>query len=273
MSKKTLLIGITTVNGPDRVFACLKSIRETFPPKVDYELLVVDDGSDPRNSDMLKIVCTLFNAEYWCHADKNGRPTNRGIPAGWNTIAETACNRNIPFALISNDDIQYLDRAIDDGVEVLKRNDAVVTVGLSALFGTQSGLTRSWPEDYPQIKPVRVLHSIGCSFMVRTIPWRKLGGWDEQFISHFEDVDFGVRLNQAGGVAVNIPVTVLHDWSKTFKENPSLFGHLRLETSRRLFLKKHGKTSREFGSLPTVPIVWRNRDGAIVTDQAEYRGQ
>mgnify|MGYP001571637426 CR=1 FL=1 len=243
-----LLIGITTVNGPDLVFACLRSLQN-FPPSIPYRLLIVNDGSTGVTERILNDIAVMFEADIIHH--KNGEtPANKGIPEGWNDIVGNAQAHGIPYALILNDDIEFLpNRAIEAALYIHQKNERIGAVGLQPYYRVPSGWIPTWPTDYPMTKPALVPRAAGCSFMTSTAAWEQVGQFDPQFTSHFEDVDYAVRLHQRGYASVNIPQGVQHGWSQTFQRNPELHGHLRLEVSKMKFLKKWGQLPDAF----TIP--------------------
>lgn len=237
----SLLIGVPTLNGSERVFSLLRSF-ESFPPNISYEMLIVDDGSDSRESDFIQEVCESFDADLVRHVDKKDRPENRGVPAAWNTIRSHTIEHGFTHTIILNDDIQILPGAIDSAYYVLSNNSGLGVVGIPPFHKQPSGMRRHGPEEIDPGIPWRCRVPPGCSFGVSIDTFHDVGEFDENFKAHFEDVDYALRCAQAQKVNVTIPQGVLHDWSATFKSNPKMKGHLRLELSRRLFKKKWGAT-------------------------------
>lgn len=249
-----MLIGITTVNGPERVMSCIRSFREVFPTTVEHAGLVVDDGSNKNEADVIDQVAGLFGFDVIHHQDDKGRPENRGIPSGWNAIVQRARDGGHEWACVLNDDVAILPGTLESAESLASLNPSVALIGLVPLHTNKTGLQLSWPDRCPRGVIYQPLYSYGCAFLVRTSAWKQVGGYDEQFKSHFEDVDFSLRVVDAGYVILNTPYPVLHDWSSTFKDNSSLHGHLRLEISRRLFRKKWGKDMHDFPPRPDVSI-------------------
>lgn len=243
-----MLIGVTTVNGSGRVLGCIRSFTEVFPTSCAYQGIIVDDGSDESHARLLDEIGSLYDFKVIHHQ------RNLGIPAGWNTIAQHAAAQGHEHAVILNDDVFVLPQTLERAVEVFARNPRLATLGLVPVYQTESGLHRSWPDGVRWDAFYRCRHSFGCSFLLRVSVWEEIGGFDAQFRSHFEDVDFGIRAQEAGYVALNSPYPVLHGWARTFAENPHLHGHLWLEVSRRLFRRKHGKDPHEFGPYPEVTV-------------------
>jgi len=256
-----MLIGITTVNGPERVMACIRSFREVFPCGVQHRGVIVDDGSGQGPAEYLDEIGHLYGYEVIHHKDSKDRPLNTGIPAGWNSVARHAATNGENEVLVLNDDVEILPGSICGAWTFLRGNPKVATLGLVPLFRTPTGIQWDWPEGLSRDLPHRVQHSYGCAFFLHVQAWQDVGGFDERFKSHFEDVDFGIRVQEAGWFALNGPFPVLHDWSKTFKDNPDLRGHLRLEISRRKFREKWGKDPKDFPPLSPAEVWIEQPDG------------
>jgi len=244
-----LLVAITTYNGPERVFAVWRSFQ-TFQPTTECKFLVVDDGSDGHHMPKtIEATAKSLGMSHINHKDNNGQPCNLGIPTAWNTACEFAQANNYSHALILNDDIEILPGAVDAATFFAEKNKDVATVGLTSVFPTPSGMIPDWPQSFGRNKPFISHYAKGCAFVIDILTWKKLGGFDTRFVSHFEDVDYGIRASQDGKVNVTIPQVMLHGWSKTFAANPHLQGHLRLEISRVLFKNKWGKPPSDFPTL------------------------
>lgn len=245
-----LLVAITTVNGPDRVFAVWRSFQN-FPPKTPVKFLVVDDGSDAHHMpNAIDYVTRSLEIPLFRHVDENGHAKNMGISAAWNSACGEAKRQGFSHALILNDDIEILPGAVDAAVFMIEKNKDVAVVGLPPYSPTPTGLELHWPQIVPTNKPYLCMYAMGCSFVVDLSRWEEIGGFDQRFLSHFEDVDFGLRLLEKNYLSVQIPQGVLHGWSKTFQANAHLQGHTRLEVSRVLFKRKWSKNPPEF-SVPS----------------------
>ena len=241
-----LLVAITTVNGPERVFAVWRSFQN-FPPKTPVEFLIVDDGSDGHHVPItIDYMAKSIGAVVFRHQDPENRPMNLGIPAAWNSACSYAQVNGFSHVLMLNDDVEILSGSVDAAVFFASKNKHVAIVGLPPYAPSPSGLILHWPQSLPKDKPYLALYAMGCSFLLDVETWHQVGEFDARFKSHFEDVDFGLRILEIQKVTAVIPQGVLHGWSKTFASQPHLFGHLRLEVSRHLFHKKWGKTPAEF---------------------------
>ncbi|KKW13279.1 MAG: hypothetical protein UY48_C0003G0101 [Candidatus Gottesmanbacteria bacterium GW2011_GWB1_49_7] len=262
------LIGVPTLNGPERVFSFLRSL-ENFPPKIEYSVIVVDDGSSSVEASQLEEVCESFGVKLRCHQDDKGRPENRGVPAAWNTIIDRAIEKHISNVLIFNDDIQTLPRAIDSAVFALENNPGVGLVGIPPYHQRSTGLELRWPVLLHRGKPYRNYISVGCSFGLTLQTIETVGKFDERFRATFEDVDMSLRCIQANLMNITIPQGVIHEHAATFKTNKHLNASLRLELSRRVFAKKWGGPYESVIAgltLPNEPVNYMDLEGNVVMD-------
>jgi GT2 family glycosyltransferase len=82
----------------------------------------------------------------------------------------------------------------------------------------------------------------GCSLLVRGDLLRRLGGFDEQFVYYFEDVDLCRRVRQAGYPVLFTPeATITHLGGQSTKEFPLPFVLEKYRNSYRYFYKHFGK--------------------------------
>lgn len=87
-------------------------------------------------------------------------------------------------------------------------------------------------------KPTKVPCLSGACFLVPRATWDALGGMDERFFLHVEDVDFFLRLSKLGGHALFVPeVGVVHH--KSSSEVSPLEVERRKKQSMNLYFATH----------------------------------
>lgn len=95
-------------------------------------------------------------------------------------------------------------------------------------------------EATPVRKPTAVPCLSGAAFLVPRATWEELGGMDERFFLHVEDVDFFLRLSKIGGRAIYVPdAQVIHH--KSSSEVDPLFIERRKKQSLNLYFATHFK--------------------------------
>lgn len=125
------------------------------------------------------------------------------------------------------------------------RNIPSVSTGIGhALFG------RVWPgnpwtrayqnsADYGERRQAGWLS--GAAVMVRRDVYERIGGWDEGYFLHFEDVDLGYRIGLACYTNVFEPtVTVLHTGGHSLKLHSAVAERAMTESAIRFMRKRYG---------------------------------
>jgi N-acetylglucosaminyl-diphospho-decaprenol L-rhamnosyltransferase len=185
-------------------------VRETFD-----RVIVVDNGS----SDATREIASRSGAVI-VDSDRNG-----GFGAGINLGARVAHG---PCFAVLNPDIRLTGTGV---MSRLVRHIDHPAVGAAAPAlelpdGALQGSAREvpspldlcrrrfWkqhPDEVHIDKPVTVEWVVGACMVVSRTAFEAVGGFDERYFLYFEDVDFGVRLRQAGYAIVYDPtVRVLH---------------------------------------------------------------
>jgi hypothetical protein len=180
---------ICTRNGSERIGGCLDAVRKL--EGVDFETILVDDGSADGTADL---VAAHFP---WV---KLLRLDPCGLSAARNAGAAAADGEILAFT----DDDCMPDR------EWLLRLDRVFANGRFAAAGGPNlpPLPRSWREavvcaapgapSHVMLDDVEAEHLPGCNLAVTKAAFDAIGGFDPQFHTAGDDVDFCWRLHDAG---------------------------------------------------------------------------
>jgi GT2 family glycosyltransferase len=215
-----ITIGITTYGSLPRVNGCLKSLL--YGNLSDHHtptIIVVDDGTQDMHA--------LREREEFCRSNKvtlikHGE--NRGIAAGWNTIARH--DPNAELVVILNDDTRFTS---PDWLPILvsffDKNDKIGTVGLPLV---QDMEYRDTDERW-LAEPGIVGAAVGCSFAVRPDVLFQvenpdgINGFWEDTLSFHEEVHAGFRMAQLGYLSYMLPWPPLcHYGGSTFQSSPEL---------------------------------------------------
>lgn len=111
----------------------------------------------------------------------------------------------------------------------------------------------------------------GACMLIRGAPFRDLGGFDERFEMHFEDLDLMYRMRQAGWHCLYVPAaTVVHDQGLSSRSR-RFWVHRQKHLGMQRFFDKHGTGGRSAFAraairsgiwlhyLSTLPQVWLRR--------------
>ncbi len=188
-----VLIGIPTLNGPQRLENCLNSIYQTHDlHKYNVNIFVLDDGSTKENLDENIKICNRRNLLLLM------QPKNLGVSTAWNTLVNH--NQDSEYCILINDDILVANNWIDVVVFTLKNNSNIGVVGLNAYEGSNSALPSNNIPTYvesnillgSQLHPI--LSARGFAFGFRMDDYKKINGFDQRFFCFFEEVDFNFNM-------------------------------------------------------------------------------
>ena len=221
-------------------YNCKEYIVETIQSVLsqshqNFEIIIVDDGSDPEHADYLKEF--LADKPAIRYAVQN----NQGVAAARNHAARLAGGKY--FLFLDSDDL-ILPDYIEKCVTVLENNpDCKLVYPLAEYFDAQEGLWNL--PDYDGLESLLKGNRIPIISMHRAEDFVSLGGFDENLTTH-EDWDLWIRLLSNGGTVIRIPEVLFRyrkrrdgsslinrleqnpdlnreDWQKVYEKNRVLF--------------------------------------------------
>jgi GT2 family glycosyltransferase len=185
--------------------AMLASLRETLPPSLDCEIILVDDGSTDGTRAWLKDLPAP------CRSILNEK--NLGFAGACNRAAAVATGDLLFFL---NNDLVLLPRWLEPMLAAFNRFPDAGLVGNVQLNVTTGAVDHTGIYFNHQGKPAhrtdlpattrwlglpayRVAAALtGACFGLRRAVWQQLGGFDEAFINGSEDIDLALRASSAG---------------------------------------------------------------------------
>lgn len=221
-------------------YNCKEYIVETIQSVLsqshqNFEIIIVDDGSDPEHADYLKGF--LADKPAIRYAVQN----NQGVAAARNHAARLAGGKY--FLFLDSDDL-ILPDYIEKCLTVLENNpDCKLVYPLAEYFDAQEGLWNL--PDYDGLESLLKGNRIPIISMHRAEDFVSLGGFDENLTTH-EDWDLWIRLLSNGGTVIRIPEVLFRyrkrrdgsslinrleqnpdlnreDWQKVYEKNRVLF--------------------------------------------------
>lgn len=239
MKGPSVAVVVLVYNNVPDTLACIESLRLHEP---EAPILIVDNGSAP--------------------------PFER--PAGWDTRIEVLrIANNLGFAGGNNEGIAHAFSTLEVDAVCLLNNDTIITQPfLSVLVEpayTTTALTgplimRKDPPNTvwgigghvtrfgrPVMEPVprsdapyEVDFLSGCCLCIPRKIWDEVGPLSSDFFLYHEDVDYGLRVKEAGFTSVAIPsISLIHAVSRTSGGDFTPFSTYHLLYGNILLVKKH----------------------------------
>lgn len=205
----TVLIVIINWNGKDDLLECLASIKKLNYPKAGYKVLVVDNGSNDGSLEAISEnhpdVCSLQNKR------------NIGYVKAVNQGIEYGLVQRVDYIWIFNNDVivqkDSLNRLIEIGQQDVVigviapviysygKPDVIDNVGYKINFWIGRLKKLKYGRDIfedNEDKIADIDSILGCSNLIRTSVFKKVGLLQTIYELYFEETDFNVRVRQNG---------------------------------------------------------------------------
>lgn len=195
--------------------ACVEAIRSTAGDQREYELILVDNGSQDWTPEYLK---SLGNS-----VTVISNTSNLGFAKACNQGAKAAKAKYLLF--LNNDTLPqqgWLDALLSGiekdgadivGAKLLYPNGRVQHAGVAfSKNGVGYHIFKNFAADSPAVNKKRFMQCVTAAcLLVSKRLFNELAGFDEQFRNGFEDVDFCLRAGQAGKrILYNPTAVVIH---------------------------------------------------------------
>ncbi|MEO5915279.1 MAG: glycosyltransferase [Luteolibacter sp.] len=255
---------VCTRNGRSRIGACLEAIHRSYKSHTTYETLVIDDGSTDGTADFVE------KNFPWVRLI---RLEPCGLSAARNAGAEAA--KGEIFAFTDDDcepDREWLDRLLP-----------IFQQGTFAAAGGPNlpPPPRTWEEavvcaapgapSHVMLDDVEAEHLPGCNLVVTRAAFEAVGGFDPQFHTAGDDVDFCWRLRDAGFRLGFSPGAFVWHWRR-----PSLRAFLKQQLgygrAERLLLAKHPDRFTKRGGPRWQGFIYGGGPVRVMSDSVIYHG-
>ncbi|RYD33487.1 MAG: glycosyltransferase [Verrucomicrobiaceae bacterium] len=254
---------VCTRNGRARIGNCLEAIRNMTGG--GFETIVVDDGSTDGTDDFVE---KYFPWVRLLRLDPGG-----GLSNARNSGAEIASGEILAF---TDDDCEP-DR------EWIARLRPLFQAGKYAAAGGPNlpPPPRTWEEavvcaapgapSHVMLDDEEAEHLPGCNIAVRKAAFDEIGGFDPQFHTAGDDVDFCWRLREAGFLLGFAPGAFVWHWRR-----PSLRTFLNQQLgygrAERLLLAKHPSRFSKRGDARWQGFVYGGGPVRVMSDSVIYHG-
>lgn len=233
-----VLIGIPTLNGPDRLRRCLALIKSHTPCELyKVSVLVSDDHSTPENLEASKRVCGSFGVQMLM-AD-----IQLGVAAQWNRLTR---HTSAPIVILMNDDVEVVADWLEPIVFSIKNNPHVGMVGLPAYTGVNTDKFTPPPVKSYNVSVLErgwgMPSSTGFLFGFSRRKFDEIEGFDPQFLAFYEEIDFGLRMLEKGwpSYMLSYPVVIHQGGATTSDPNNLPDAQKTMSESRDKFKRKWG---------------------------------
>jgi len=212
----TISVVIVNLNGRELLGDCLEALEAQDYPPDRVEIILVDNGSTDSS--------VAFVRQTYPHVRVVEAGRNLGFAGGNNLGAHIATGDYL--ALINNDaraDPQWLSAmtaALDAEAPVACvaskildwKGEAVDFVGsVMNLYGRAFHIDEGIPVSLDRYdRPRELLAPCGGAMLIRRDVFQKVGGFDDDYLAYFEDLDLGWRLWLLGYEVWFVPNAVVH---------------------------------------------------------------
>jgi len=222
-----------------------------------FHVFVVDDGSPEAAPDAVRgfpFVTYL-------------RRAHGGFAAACNAGVDAAADGDCTHVLLLNDDTAFATGFVAAWLETIAACPAAILGPMICHFDRPdtvwySGGPRSiavpffrYRRRYTTQTPVDVL--TGCVLLVPVEVWRQLDGFDERYVTYYEDFDFVLRARDAGVpvyLLVEPELRVLHKVSRTTLRDGRWPRDYRMIASRLVFIRRrYAGFARALCLVATIP--------------------
>jgi len=253
---------VCTRNGIARIGKCLDALRRMVDPH--FEVIVIDDGSVDGTGDF---VLENFPWVRLLHLEAAG----------------LSVARNAGAAMAGGEIFAFTDDDCEPDREWISRIRPIFTDSLyqAACGPNLPPAARSWQEavvcaapgapSHVMLDDVEAEHLPGCNLVVTKSAFQAVGGFDPDFQTAGDDVDFCWRLRDAGFRLGFVPGAFVWHWRR-----PSLAAFLRQQRgygkAERLLMAKHPERFAPSGETVWRGFIYGGGPVTVTADSIIYHG-
>jgi GT2 family glycosyltransferase len=231
-------------NSYPEIIDCLQSLSVSFN-KHFFTTFIYDNASIDNSLENIK---QKF-AEIRIYKNKK----NMGFAKAVNKAIKNSLKQNYKYIFLLNPDTKVNKSFLDPLVQLFKTkpNVAIVAPVLKDVINNKPvytlgknlnkylGRPKHKHVLSKPVKPVEESMVSGCAMLIKSMVFKKVGFFDEQFFLYFEDSDFCIRVKKAGFRIFVEPKSVIKHRTGQNAKVLSLFQIYNLLKSNFLFSLKH----------------------------------
>tara|TARA_B110000444_G_scaffold57472_1_gene53549 strand:+ start:1112 stop:2011 length:900 start_codon:yes stop_codon:yes gene_type:complete len=227
---------------------CLYSLQKI---KYDnYQIILIDNESNPKE---LKKIKNQFDKIITFPNQKN-----LGFTGANNVGIEYAIKNDFEYVMLINNDTEVEKNFINPLIELLEKNQNFGAAqplilnyyNRNKVWSAGGFLNKFFGYTYVIKSPEGIKKNIdwitGCCFFLRTDVIKKIGLLDEKFFAYYEDVDWSIRIKNAGYDLAFVKSSVVYHHGSKSSKNESNEGTLSpfvhyLNIRNHIFLLRKNK--------------------------------
>lgn len=207
----------------------------------DFHLFLADDGSPQSPPDAVHAFAFVTYL----------RKPHGGFASACNAAADAAADAGYTHILLLNNDTSFAEGFIEAWLAKASAFPQAIMGPLICYFDRPeviwySGGPRSIAVPFVRLRRTFKAQTAvdiltGCVLLVPVQAWTRLNGFDERYVTYYEDFDFLLRARDAGVLAylvVEPELRVLHKVSRTALHRGRWHRDFRMIASRLLFIRR-----------------------------------
>lgn len=218
MNKQTHII-LVNYNGYKDTIECIKSLKNL--KYNNYKIIIVDNASSDNSINELNHY--VFKNIILLKSDKN-----LGFSGGNNIGIKYALDNGADYIMLLNNDTEVEPNFLENMIEVAESDKSIGIVGCKIKYydnknllwyaggqvnwfkfiGEHFGMREEDNGQYDKFKEISFM--TGCCMLIKREVIEKVGMLPDEYFMYFEDVDFCVKVQEAGYKIVYEPKAVIY---------------------------------------------------------------
>ncbi len=252
MNSKVYII-LLNYNSADDTIECIESINKN-ETEVEYEIVVVDNSSQDNS---IKKLEKLNNIKLIKSNENNG------FASGNNIGIKYAIENGAQYILLLNNDTTIEKNAISILVEQLKNHNELGIIGSRIMYYDNRELINYCGGDINWLKATSIHNNYkekfnnniekffytnfitGCCMLIKKEVFEKVGYLPEEYFMYYEDVDFCIKVKEAGyKLGIDTNSVIYHKVSASSGGEDNAFSIKWGTRNRIIFINKYKKYTK-----------------------------
>lgn len=172
------------------------AINQTYP---NVEIILVDDGSNKETKQILSSLRSKIDVLI--------TQENKGPAAARNAGIKEATGK---YLLILDSDDYFEKQFCERAVQIMEKDKMVKIVTCYARWFINNSNFQIYKPKGGSVQNFLIANAAVGNSLIRRSDFLKIGGYDEEFRSGFEDWELFIRILEGGGTAFVIPEILFH---------------------------------------------------------------